>query len=166
MLVSILEANIPKYFAPSDVRDFQRYLDRQQWTVNHVYVDDQDRPYGCAGYYLQEKGSIGLAWMLFLPGSVGSARIRKGLIEYLQEAARNVRPGENPRLKLNTIPRLARLLKRFGFEQTDVKQDGYAPGYDLISMQLEMPRQGVTRDTTRRAGDFVEVERKNNWGSQ
>jgi ribosomal-protein-alanine N-acetyltransferase len=144
-LVSILRENVPRYFAASDVANFEDYLSKRQWTANRVYVDGSVKVVGCAGYYLSGEATVGLAWMFFAPGSVGARNIRRKLKEHLSRVAENLRLGERLTFKLNTVPRMARFLTHFGFEARDFVRNGFAPGYDLVSMEMRWPNNGFQR---------------------
>ena len=135
-LVAILRANVPKYFAPSDIPDFEAYLDEHQWDMNRVYLDKDERPIGCAGGYLDANGAIGLTWMFFSPGSIGVSGIRSELRRHLSRTARELEPEGNPIQRVNTTPRIGRFLTRFRFKQVSLEPDGFAPGYDKVTMEL------------------------------
>jgi [ribosomal protein S18]-alanine N-acetyltransferase len=134
-LVEILRMNVPKYFSAGDVFDFERYLREQQWARHCVYLDLDRRVVGCASCHVKAPGVVGLSWMFFEPFQVGPAALRRTLVEYFSRVAREFCPGEDVTLVLNTIPRTAKLMRRFGFSTVETIKDGYSPGYDKVLME-------------------------------
>ncbi len=49
--------------------------------------------------------------------------------------ARELCPGENATLVLNTTPRTAKIMRRLGFSTVGRVKHGYGPGYDKVSME-------------------------------
>jgi len=134
-LIQILKRNIPKYFSDNEIDDFEEYLDKEHWDYHNVYLNSEDRVVGCAGFYLKSPGVIGLTWAFFEPGQLGGASARKVLERYLSTAARQICPNGNAALLLNTTPRVAKLMERFGFKVTSFEEGGYASRYDMVGME-------------------------------
>lgn len=139
VLIAILKQNVPRYFADSDVPAFEAYLHKRQWDQCYVYLDADNRVIGCAGFYLKSPGVIGLSYVVFEPSKIGSGLIRTELAKYLSAASTELCPLEEHTLVLNTTPRVARLMKRFGFVVTTTIPEGYDEGYDLVQMERQMP---------------------------
>lgn len=137
-LVEILKRNIPKYFSEKEISEFEEYLDKEQWDYHHVYLNSEGRVVGCAGFYLKSPGVVGLTWAFFEPGQLGGALARKELERYLSIAAHHICPNGNAMLLLNTTPRVAKLMQRFGFTVTSVEEDGYESGYDRVGMEKRL----------------------------
>lgn len=135
VLVRILKQNVPRYFAEGDVHDFEHYLDEKLWDRHYVYLDDRSDVVGCAGFYRKDEGVIGLAYMFFRPSSVGAEVIRPEFDRYLSRVKAELCPEGDVAFVLNTTPRVSAFLKRFGFVVTDVVEDGYAEGYDMVNME-------------------------------
>jgi len=69
-LIKILNLNVPKYFDPSEVKDFISYLDEYQGT--YLTVIHNDEIIGGAGYVIQEKEKAGyIRWIFFHPKATG-----------------------------------------------------------------------------------------------
>jgi [ribosomal protein S18]-alanine N-acetyltransferase len=134
-LVEILRMNVPKYFSESDVLDFERYLHDRPWARHYVYLNLDCRVVGCASCYAKAPGVVGLCWMFFEPLQVGPSALRRVLEEYFARVARELCPGENAALTLNTTPRTAKFMRRLGFSVIETIKDGYGPGYDKVSME-------------------------------
>lgn len=139
-LVAILQQNVPRYFAEGDITVFENYLCRRQWDRCYVYRSATGRVIGCAGFYLKSPEVVGLSYVVFQPSTVGSGVIRAELTRYLSTAAAELCTHGAPTLVLNTTPRVARFMKRFGFVVTATVPAGYAEGYDLVHMKREIPR--------------------------
>ena len=141
-LISILKRNVPKYFAESDVCDFEEYLSNKTWDKHYVYLSVDGGIIGCAGFYLKSPGIIGLTYMFFEPLQVGTGAIRQELKKYFDLAVAQLCPRGKHALVLNTTPRVAKLMRRFGFVATDVVKDGYAKGYDTVYMERQCLTSG------------------------
>lgn len=139
-LIAVLKRNVPRYFAESDIAAFEQYLRERQWDRCYVYLNANGRVIGCAGFYLKSPEVVGLCYAVFEPSEVGSGAIRAELARYLSAASTELCPGDKPTLTLNTTPRVARLMKRFGFVVTATMPGGYAEGYNMVCM--ERPASG------------------------
>jgi [ribosomal protein S18]-alanine N-acetyltransferase len=140
-LIAILKQNVPRYFAESDIPAFDEYLRKRQWDRCYVYLGATGRVIGCAGVYLKSPEVVGLSYALFEPSTVGSGAIRAELARYLTSATAKLRPSGKPTLVLNTTPRVARLMRRFGFVVTATVPAGYAEGYDMVHMERRLGAQ-------------------------
>jgi [ribosomal protein S18]-alanine N-acetyltransferase len=134
-LIAVLKRNVPRYFAESDIPAFEQYLRERQWDRCYVYLNASGRVIGCAGFYLKSPAVVGLCYAVFEPSEVGSGAIRAELARYFSAASTELCPGDKPMLVLNTTPRVARLMKRFGFVVTATVPSGYAEGYDMVYME-------------------------------
>jgi [ribosomal protein S18]-alanine N-acetyltransferase len=138
-LIAILRQNVPRYFAESDIPAFEQYLCQRQWDRCYVYLDAAGRVIGCAGFYLKSPQVVGLSYALFEPSSIGSGAVRAELARYLAAASAELCASSKPTLALNTTPRVARLMKKFGFVVTATVPAGYAEGYDMVHMERRNP---------------------------
>jgi hypothetical protein len=145
-LIAVLKRNVPRYFAESDIPAFEQYLRERQWDRCYVYLNARGRVIGCAGFYLKSPEVVGLCYAVFEPAEVGSGAIRAELARYLAAASAELCPCGKPTLALNTTPRVARLMKRFGFVVTATVPAGYAEGYDMVYMERQTPADIDGRD--------------------
>jgi [ribosomal protein S18]-alanine N-acetyltransferase len=134
-LIAIVKRNVPTYFAESDIPAFEEYLRKRQWDRCYVYLSDTGRVIGCGGFFLKSPEVVGLSYVVFEPFQVGSGTLRTELARYLAAASAELCPQGKPTLVLNTTPRVARLMKKFGFVVTATLPAGYAEGYDLVRME-------------------------------
>jgi [ribosomal protein S18]-alanine N-acetyltransferase len=142
-LIEILRLNVPKYFSHGDVLDFERYLHDKPWERHYVYLGPNRRVVGCASCYLRTPGVVGLCWMFFEPFQVGPSALRRTLEEYFARVARELCPGEDATLALNTTPRTAKFMRRLGFATIATIKDGYGPGYDKVLMERRAHASGA-----------------------
>ena len=137
-LVEILRMNVPKYFCDNDVLDFEQYLHDKMWDRHWVFLDRNRLVIGCASCYWRAPSVVGLSWMFFEPFRVGSRAIRPWMEEYFSIIVHDLCSDGNVTLALNTIPRVAKFMHRFGFNAVETIKDGYGPGYDKVYMERKM----------------------------
>jgi N-acetylglutamate synthase-like GNAT family acetyltransferase len=69
-LVEILKLNVPKYFDPQEIAEFEEYL--KEYANTYCTVEHENKIVGGTGYLLTDNNTIGhVRWIFFHPTSAG-----------------------------------------------------------------------------------------------
>ncbi|GIP32537.1 GNAT family N-acetyltransferase [Paenibacillus sp. J2TS4] len=136
--LTLFESNVPKYFASEERKDFISYLDDLKGPY-FVMEDEKGAIVACGGYAVnkEDRTAAVLCW-----GMVRRDLHRCGLGQQLL-AERLKRIAAEPQFSIVTIDtsQYSRgFFERFGFVAKRVCTDGFAPGLDLVEMQLDLPQ--------------------------
>ncbi len=131
-LVEIFKLNIPAYFDPKELTDFEEYL--EYGSTTYLIIEYENKIVGGAGYDFQEKDNTGrITWIFFHPNCTGLG-LGKKMVEHCLSI-----------LKLNltlekvvvTTSQLAyKIFERFGFILKKTEKDYWGVGLDLYLMEL------------------------------
>ncbi|MEQ8245678.1 GNAT family N-acetyltransferase [Fulvivirga sp.] len=132
ILVELLKLNIPDYFAPEELNDFEEYLENH---LEYYYVvEDSYHIVGAGGINTTDRAdTVRISWDFFHPESQGHG-FGSELLNYRIETIK----------KMNTVKvievRTSQLAYKFyqksGFELMEIKKDFWAAGFDLYQMRL------------------------------
>jgi GNAT superfamily N-acetyltransferase len=132
----VFESNVPKFFAPSERRDFEVFLN----ALPGLYLATEDEAgaiRGCGGYAV----SLGTATADLCWGMVHREHHGTGLGRFLlNERLARIRADLSIKaVALNTSQHTTGFYERIGFVIQHIERDGYAPGVDLCEMRLVLP---------------------------
>ncbi len=135
-LVRILKLNVPKNFAPNEIKDFENYLGEE--IEDYFVVDSDGDIIGGGGInYFYDSAIARLSWDIIHPDYHGKG-IGKELIKYKMKHIKN-----NPGIKLIVV-RTSQMAYRFyeksGFELEKVEKNFWAKGFDLYQMKQTIIR--------------------------
>jgi ribosomal protein S18 acetylase RimI-like enzyme len=128
--LSIFRSNVPTYFHPSELVEFESFLDQPNCEYLVALVDDT--VLACGGSYLRDKHGQ-LCWGMVDQNnhrqSIGTALLHRRLDHLFSHAgAQDV--------AINTSQHTSGFFARFGFRITQTITDGYGKGIDQVSMSL------------------------------
>lgn len=134
--LALFDANVPRYFDPSERDGFARFLDAPPCPYL-VGTDGRDAVVACGGWFVEEGDPRvgGLAWGILHPALHG-----RGLGRQLLEV-RLARLRETPGVRslvLRTCQHTQRFFERAGFAVTAHVPDGHAPGIDFVEMRMTL----------------------------
>lgn len=137
----LFDSNVPDYFAAVERKDFDAYLDDLKGPY-FVMEDETGTIVACGGYAAEEEDPAAavLCW-----GMVRRDLHRCGFGRQLL-AERLRRIAAEPQYSLVTIEtsQYSRgFFERFGFTAERVVPDGFAPGLDLVEMELDISKLNV-----------------------
>ncbi|CAH8770422.1 GNAT family N-acetyltransferase [Paenibacillus dendritiformis] len=137
----LFDSNVPDYFAAVERKDFDAYLDDLKGPY-FVMEDETGTIVACGGYAAEEEDPAAavLCW-----GMVRRDLHRCGFGRQLL-AERLRRIAAEPQYSLVTIEtsQYSRgFFERFGFTAERVAPDGFAPGLDLVEMELDISKLNV-----------------------
>ena len=133
-LIDLLRLNTPKYFAPAEEEDFVQYLIKHE-SEHYVFEDTDGTILGCAGGNWYPESTDGrVAWFIVDPQAQGRG-VGMALLQHCLEVLRS-----NP-ATTKVIVRTSQFAEGFfakgGFTFQYREEDYWAPGYDLVLMDLE-----------------------------
>jgi ribosomal-protein-alanine N-acetyltransferase len=139
------KSNMPEYFAPAELPDFESWLDQQAEppagdetkSKEQYYVAERaGKVIGCGGYYidLTTQKAI-MTWGMVLR-SLHRQGIGKQLFEYRIALIKSISPGCI--IVLDTSQHAYPFFQKLGFTITKITRDFYAKGIDRYDMELKV----------------------------
>lgn len=134
-------SNMPKFFAPEELKDFDEWLEvqarRDLSDKNECYfvIETDGKVIGCGGYYIRPgKATAVMTWGL-LHQHYHKQGWGKKLFQYRINAIRQACP--SCAIQLDTTQHSAPFFGKMGFAVTKVTPDSYGPGLDRYDMELK-----------------------------
>jgi len=132
-LLHIFRDNIPKYFDPKEIHDFENYLETESETYHTIELGN--KIVGGIGAVVNEARSTGsIAWIFFDPEHTGKG-LGKFAVDYCITELK-----KNPAVKKLTV-RTSQLVyvffEKFGFKLIRTEKDYWGDGLDLYEMEVE-----------------------------
>jgi N-acetylglutamate synthase-like GNAT family acetyltransferase len=135
-VLGLLRMNTPEFFAPTEEKQFVRYLQFER--ENYFVVEENGRVIACGGLNRSEEPSvIKIAWDIVHPEKRGSG-IGTELIKFRMTKAREINGVKT--VCVRTSQRTVGFYDKMGFETKNVLKDYWAKGFDLYQMEMELPR--------------------------
>lgn len=129
--LACFRCNLPQFFAPHELGEFTAFLNRLDGEgipdLHYTTVLEQGEALAFGGWFRRKDSKLGgLAW-----GMVHREHHRRGLGTRLLEHRLGAMSGLSACV-IDTTPASFGFYARFGFVQTELKVDGYAPGMDQV----------------------------------
>lgn len=133
-LIDLIRLNTPKYFAPSEEKEFIEYLDRL--LEDYFVVEENGIVIGCGGInYFAEDNVARISWDMIHPDFHGKGIGKKLTLHRINKIK------ENPNINLIVV-RTSQLAYQFygkmGFELKKIEKDFWAEGLDMYLMEMEL----------------------------
>lgn len=131
----IFYGNTPKFFDPSERVSFFQFLEKPLCPY-FVVVDENEQVLGCGGYSLSVKlAEAGLCW-----GMIDPKWHRQGIGTFLFRARleKIKADGTIKRLLMDTSQDSLGFYRRFGFEISQMTEDGYGSGLSRFDLVLSL----------------------------
>jgi ribosomal-protein-alanine N-acetyltransferase len=139
--LAAFKSNIPLYFTPEEINDFNNFLDHRavpkeneiQSTFYYVLLKN-NKVIGCGGFGERERdGTVTLAWGL-VHSDFHKQGYGKGLLQHRLTEARNVYPTKT--IYLDTTQYSYSFFEKFGFKTTKITNDFYMHGMHRYDMEF------------------------------
>lgn len=137
--LEIFDSNTPGFFAPSERKEFERFLDDLPGPYFVLKVDDQ-KVIGCGGYAVSrdhEDVAIlcwGMIHRVFQRQAWGGRLLEYRLTEIETQP-------KFCKVSIETSPESSGFFKKFRFQIVEVVEDGFGLGRDLVRMLWAKPDQ-------------------------
>jgi ribosomal protein S18 acetylase RimI-like enzyme len=135
-VLHLLRLNTPRYFAPSEEKDLEYYLDHH--AGHYFVVESGGELLGCGGFNFSDDRTVGkISWDIFHPGHQGKglgSALTRYRIERLKEYD-SVRT-----ISVRTSQVAFQFYEKFGFRLQEVVKDYWAEGFDLYRMEFPVER--------------------------
>ena len=129
-VLRIFRLNTPTFFAPEEVAELERYLDKHAATY-FVVVEDH-KVVGCGGYHVQ--AGIGrLSWDFFDPAHRGKG-FGKRLIEHCLAKLKERKDVQTTAVWTSQLA--FGFYEKFGFRIVEIRPDHWGPGLHLYRMEI------------------------------
>ncbi len=134
--LDLFGGNCPPFFDPSERAGYRQFLEDPQLRGEYFVLLRGDEVVACGGVWVNAEGEAGLTW-----GMVRADLHRQGLgtrLTTFRLAHLRARPDVRL-IRLETSQHTVAFYARHGFEVTERRPDGFAPGLDEIRMVLRLP---------------------------
>ena len=133
-LLELFKLNVPKYFHPREVKDFEEYL--QEYGDTYLTIEHDRKIVGAAGNCIKESDHSGrITWMFFHPDYTGLGLGRQA-VEYCLNVFE-----ANPSLKklvVTTSQFAYKFVEKFSFKLIQITKDHWGLGLDLYLMEKHL----------------------------
>jgi ribosomal protein S18 acetylase RimI-like enzyme len=133
----VFESNVPTFFRHEERPGFESFLDALPGPY-FVLLDDGGAVVGCGGYALGAASGIAdLCWGMVLRGRQGEGLGRALTEMRIEQASLDSRVHA---VRLETSQHTVGFYQHLGFHTTNREPDGYAPGLDRVTMEMQVGR--------------------------
>ncbi|NML38849.1 GNAT family N-acetyltransferase [Chitinophaga sp. G-6-1-13] len=141
--LNAFRSNMPRFFAPEELNDFDAWLDTQAQrdladkdkSECYFVIETNGQVIGCGGYYVRpDKTTAVMTWGM-LHQQYHKQGWGKQLFQYRVSIIKEVCPACT--IQLDTTQHSAPFFAKMGFAVTKVTPDFYGPGLDRYDMELK-----------------------------
>lgn len=138
-LISLLRLNTPKFFAPSEEKDFIDYLDGH--AENYFVIEESNKIIGAGGfnYGFDNGATTRISWDMIHPEKQGKGIGTKLTNFRIDEIKKN---SHIHKIVVRTTQLVYEFYEKIGFQLERVEKDYWAVGFDLYEMKIELNCQG------------------------
>jgi len=130
-LLALLNLNIPRFFAPSEVADFADYLENH--VEQYFVVELEGNIVGCGGInYFPEAATARISWDIIHPHYQGKGMGRALMLHRINEIKKD--PAIQTIL-VRTTQLVYPFYEKLGFVLEKTEKNFWAPGFDLYQMK-------------------------------
>lgn len=135
-LLALLGLLVPTYFAEEEIADLDRYLDQE---IELYFVAElHGRIVAAAGINFEKEAGIGkLSWDFVHPEEQGKG-IGKKMLQHRLEILKSM--NDIQIISVRTSQLAFQFYEKNGFEIVDIRNDYWAPGFDMYKM-IYVPRR-------------------------
>jgi ribosomal-protein-alanine N-acetyltransferase len=139
--IGLLKSNMPKYFAPAELPEFEQWLDDQHELVGktnpaeqYYVVEVNNIIIGCGGYYIDEgKKQASLTWGM-IHRDLHKQGFGSKFLKYRIDTIKNV--CNHCTIILDTSQYSFSFFEKMGFRTIKITKDFYTAGIDRYDMEL------------------------------
>lgn len=129
-LMAILRMNVPKYFAETEIDDFDNYLDNE--TEQYFVIEFNDEIVGSGGINFEYPNKTGkLSWDIINPHFQGKG-LGTNLLKHRVDLLKAI--SEIEKIVVRTSQVAFRFYEKNGFVLQETQKDYWAKGFDLYKM--------------------------------
>lgn len=134
-LIKLLRLNTPKFFDPSEEKDFIEYLERH--SENYFIIEDATTIVGAGGinYGFDNGETVRISWDIIHPDKQGKGFGTKLTNHRINEIKKNL---NIKKIVVRTTQLVHVFYKKNGFQLDKIEKDYWAPGFDLYQMVIEI----------------------------
>lgn len=138
------KSNMPKFFAPSELPDFEKWLDEQESRMAAVQSNPTEQYYvalqgnkvvGCGGYFIEPDYSKAIMTWGLVHNALHKQGLGKELFLYRLLVIRSISPACT--VTLDTSQHSYPFFQKLGFVVTKITPNFFAPGIDRYDMVLQ-----------------------------
>ncbi len=132
LIIELLRKNTPEYFAPSEEKDFENYLDNE--VEDYLVYEKNAEIIGAGGInYLSEQKLARISWDVIDPDMHGKG-IGKELTQYRLNLL--IEKENIDLIVVRTTQLVYKFYEKMGFELDKIEKDFWAKGFDLYQMKI------------------------------
>ncbi len=130
-LIQLFKTNVPKFFDPSEVHDFETYLEDNG--SDYFTIEVENKLVGGIGIYINnEEANGGITWIFINPSMSGKGIGKKAVDHCLEILSANHRL---KKLVINTSQHAFGFFEKFGFSLVEIKKNYWGKDLDLYKME-------------------------------
>ena len=133
-LLHIFRSNIPRYFDPKEIGEFEDYLDKR--ASNYMTILSGNNIIGGTGIEIDKSGKTGsITWIFFLPEYAGKGLGRQTVNHCISTM---VNEYQVKTVAVRTSQLVFKFFEKFGFKTYNVEKDYWGKGLDLYEMSMDV----------------------------
>ncbi len=138
------KSNMPEFFAPAELPDFESWLDQQAAPAatdesksreQYFVAELNGRAVGCGGYYIDLDTNKAIMTWGMIHRSLHRQGIGRQLFQYRIALIKSISPDST--IVLDTSQHAYPFFQKLGFVITKITRDFYAKGIDRYDMELK-----------------------------
>ena len=130
--INIFDANCPKFFAPDERQEYEKFLERAP--VDYEVCEVDGKVLGAFGLFANGENTKALNWILLDPQSQGIG-VGSSIMERVMQLSRM---SQTRVVKIAASHKSAPFFARFGALTTALTKNGWGPGMDRVDMELPL----------------------------
>ena len=132
-IMNLIRLNTPKYFAPDEEADLDKYLDCER-ELYYVLLFD-GKIVGCGGLNFADNKTTGrISWDILHPDYQGRS-LGTQLLAYRIEKLKSI--DSIQKITVRTSQVVYKFYEKQGFELNEIKKDYWAKGFDMYRMEYK-----------------------------
>nr|WP_293295307.1 GNAT family N-acetyltransferase [Allomuricauda sp.] len=137
-LIRLLRLNTPKFFAPSEEKDFVDYLNNH--SENYYVIEESKKIIGAGGFNngFDNGATTRISWDMIYPEKQGQGIGTKLTKFRIDEIKKN---SHINKIVVRTTQLVYEFYEKIGFQLYKVEKDFWAVGFDLYEMKIEINYQ-------------------------
>ena len=137
-LIKLLRLNTPRFFSPSEEKDFIDYLNRH--SENYFVVEKSNQIIGAGGinYGFDNGTTARISWDMIHPNKQGKGIGTKLTSYRIDEIKKNTHISK---IVVRTTQLVYKFYEKNGFQLEKSEKDFWAEGFDLYEMKIQLNHQ-------------------------
>lgn len=136
-LIELLRLNTPKFFDPSEEKDYINYLEIH--STNYFVLEDGNKIIGAGGvnFGFDDGKTARISWDIIHPDAQGKGFGTKLTDFRIKEIKKNTTVNK---IVVRTTQLVYKFYEKIGFQIEKIEEDFWTKGFDLYQMKIEIDK--------------------------